>query len=177
MPILSWLRNKITDQPGSTPLPRHGRAPWIEIGACYRFALPDGRWAYCQHIHVAPDFGYVVRVFDRITGDPLDSPAELEGAGLLFPPVFAAMIAARRYRLWHKIGVLPVNNFVFPKFRQTMGTKPGTYHDWRIWDGKKTTVLGDLPIKLRSLELKCVWACEGLGERIVAGTYRGDLMF
>ena len=87
------------------------------------------------------------------------------------------MLAARRYRLWQKIGVLPIGHFVFPKFRITMGTKPGTYTDWRIWDGKKQKMIGTLPPELRSLELKCVWGCEALADRIVAGTHRGDRMF
>ena len=58
-----------------------------------------------------------------------------------------------------------------------MGTKPGTYDTWWIWDGKKETKIGKLPEHLRSLELKCVWGDEALEERIVAGTYRGDFMF
>jgi hypothetical protein len=57
-----------------------------------------------------------------------------------------------------------------------MGTKPGVYHDWRIWDGTHRKAIGDLPAPLRSLELECVWGDEALEERIVAGTYRGDRM-
>jgi len=71
---------------------------------------------------------------------------------------------------------MPVKDFVFPKFRQAMGTKPGTYDSWFIWDGKKERKIGTLPEQLRSLELRCVWGDEGLEERIVAGTYRGDRM-
>ncbi len=47
-----------------------------------------------------------------------------------------------------------------------MGPKPGTYFDWRIWDGKRTKMIGDLPVSLRPLELKCVWGCEALAKRI-----------
>jgi hypothetical protein len=70
-----------------------------------------------------------------------------------------------------------VDGFVFPTFRVTMGTKPGIYHDWRIWDGKKTVNIGSLPEHMHSLELKQVWGDEGLVERIIAETYRGDQMF
>ena len=58
-----------------------------------------------------------------------------------------------------------------------MGTKPGTYNDWTIWDGSKTIRLGKLPVEYRSLELKCVWGGEGLEERILQAYYRGDQMF
>ncbi len=149
----------------------------IEIGDCFRVHLPDGRWAYCQYVQQNDDLGYLVRVFDRITAEPLTSTTELEGAGLLFPPVFVGLRASVRSGRWERIGTMPVNGFEFPKFRATMGTKPDTYHDWRIWDGKKTVTIGNLPEQMRSLELKQVWGDEGLEERIVAGTYRGDRMF
>jgi hypothetical protein len=58
-----------------------------------------------------------------------------------------------------------------------MGTKPGVYHDWRIWDGTNTVWIGDLPENLRKLQLKGISGYETLEERIVAGTYRGDRMF
>jgi hypothetical protein len=57
-----------------------------------------------------------------------------------------------------------------------MGTKPGTYDDWAIWDGLKTIKIGRLPVEYRSLELKCVWGDEGLEERILQGSYRGRHM-
>lgn len=149
----------------------------IEIGDCFRIPLPDGRWAYCQYVHHSSELGYLVRVFDHIGGDPLNSPEELVGAGLLFPPVFVGLRASVRSGRWVKIGAMPVHGFVFPKFRQTFGTKPGTYHNWFIWDGSNTVEIGRLPKRMRSLELKQVWGDKGLEERIVAGTYRGDRMF
>jgi len=57
-----------------------------------------------------------------------------------------------------------------------MRTKPGVYHDWRIWDGSEAVKVGDLPEQYRSLELKTVWGDQGLEEQIVAGTCRGDRM-
>jgi hypothetical protein len=74
------------------------------------------------------------------------------------------------------IGNFPVGEFEFPKFRFTMRTKPGVYHDWRIWDGSEAVKVGDLPEQYRSLELKTVWGDQGLEEQIVAGTCRGDRM-
>jgi hypothetical protein len=148
-----------------------------EVGDCFRIPLPDGRWAYCQYVQQSDELGYLVRVFDRITAEPLSSIEDLEEAELLFPPVFVGLRASVRNGRWQKIGVMSVNSFQFPKFRFTMGTKPGTYHDWRIWDGRSTANIGDLPEHMRSLELKQVWGDEGLEERIVAGTYRGDRMF
>lgn len=146
------------------------------VGDFYRIPLPDRRFAYCQHVYRVESYGDVVRVFNRLTSAPLSSPEGLEKAGLLFPPVFAALVAAVRGKRWQLIGNEPIRGFVLPKFRFTMGTKPGTYDDWRIWDERKTRRVGKLPAELRSLELKCVWGCEALAERIVAESYRGDHM-
>jgi len=148
----------------------------IEVGDCFRIPLPDGRWAYCQYVQQSDELGYLIRVLDRITPKPLNSIEDIEGAGLLFPPVFVGLRASVRSGRWQKIGAMPVDGFDFPKFRITMGTKPGIYHDWRIWDGKATVSIGELPEHMRFLELKQVWGDEGLEERIVAGTYRGDRM-
>jgi hypothetical protein len=147
------------------------------IGTCLSIPLPDGRWAYCQYVHRIEDYGDIVRVFDCITDEPLTSCEELKTANLLFPPVFAALIAALRGSIWQVVGYFPVEDFVMPKFRFTMGTKPGTYFDWQVWDGRKTKKIGALPAEMRTLELRCVWGCLALAERIAAGTYRGDRMF
>lgn len=147
------------------------------IGNFYTIPLPDGRFAYCQYVCRVESYGDVVRVFNRFTSERLSSPQELENADLLFPPVFAALLAAVRGKRWESIGNAPVRGFVLPKFRFTMGTKPGTYDDWRIWDEKKTRRIGKLPVEMRSYELKCVWGCDALAERIVAGSCRGDQMF
>lgn len=149
----------------------------IEVGDCFRIPLADGRWAYCQYVQHSDELGYLIRVFDRITKDPLSSIDDIEDTGLLFPQVFVGLRASVRSGRWQKIGTMPVADFVFPKFRMTTGTKPGTYNDWRIWDGTSAVNIGELPEHMRSLELKQVWGDEGLEERIVAGTYRGERMF
>jgi hypothetical protein len=148
-----------------------------KIGDAFEIPLSDGRLAYCQYVLRKEDFGDLVRVFNLLSPEPLESAEPLLRSNILFPPVFAALVAAVRYGIWKRIGNLPVEPFEFPKFRQTMGTKPGTHYDWRIWDGKKTRMIGELPASLRSLELKCIWGCEALSERIGGGTYRGDRMF
>jgi hypothetical protein len=91
--------------------------------------------------------------------------------------VFVGLRATVKNGRWVRIRNLQVKDFTFPQFRQTMGTKPGTYHDWRIWDGENTVIIGDLPEGMRSLQLKSVWADEALENSIVARTYRGDRMF
>jgi hypothetical protein len=149
----------------------------LKVGDYFRIPLPGGRWAYCQHVNRNAELGFLIRVLDQITSEPLDSIANLQDVSFLFPPVFVGLQATARSGRWAIIGNGPVNNFEFPKFRQCMGTKPGTYYDWRIWDGKKTKKIGELPPALRSLELRQVWGDEGLEERIVAGSYRGDRMF
>jgi Immunity protein 26 len=121
--------------------------------------------------------GYLIRVFDRISSEPLDSTSGLEHAGLLFPPVFVGLPVPVRRERWKRIGNMTVQHFMHPKFRETIGTKPGTYHDWRVWDGRQTVKVGDLPDNMRSLELLSVWGDEALENRIISGTYSGDEMF
>ena len=149
----------------------------IQIGDVYRIPLPDGTFTYCQYVYSHPRMGYLVRVFDLTTTEPLNSVEQLAGANDRFPPVFVGLRATVRNGRWIRIGNLKVEDFAFPKFRQTMSTKPGTYHDWRIWDGKETVFIGDLPESLRGLQLQSVWADMALENRIIAGTYRGDRMF
>jgi len=136
--------------------------------------MADG--AIASTFYRVESYGDVVRVFQQITAEPLSSPDGLEKERLLFPPVFVALVAAVRGKLWQLIGNVPVGEFALPRYRFTMGTKPGTYDDWRIWNERKTVKVGKLPTEMRSLELKCVWGCEALAERIAAGTYRGDRM-
>src|SRR6202012_3888115 len=133
----------------------------------------DGRLAYCRLMRRG-DLGFMVQVFNVFRNDPVTSIEELENAPPLFPPVFVGLLATVRAGRWKKIGNAPVKYFEHPKFRQTMGTKPGTYNDWTIWDGSTTIRLGKLPVEYRSLELKCVWGDEGLEERILQAYYRGD---
>lgn len=149
----------------------------IKIGDCFRIPLADGRFAYCQYVYQHREFGYLVRVFDKITSEPFNTAETLQTAIPLVPPVFVGLRASVRSGRWKNIGNIAVRDFAFAKFRITMGTKPGTYHDWRIWDGTTTRTIGDLPIELRSLEIQCVWGDEALEERIASGTYRGQQMF
>ena len=148
----------------------------IKVGDCFSIPLPDGRFAGCQFVHWNAELGYLIRVFDRITSESLDSTSGLEQAGLLFPPVFVGLRAPVRSGRWKRIGNIAVHDFEHPKFRETLGTKPGTYHDWRVWDGRQTVKVGDLPSHMRSLELKLVWGDEALENRIISATYRGDKM-
>jgi hypothetical protein len=152
------------------------KRPTIKVGDVYQIHLPNHKWAYAQFLQHNEQLGYLIRVFDRITDRPIDDVTALNGARHLFPPVFVGLVATLRSERWRKIGNLEIGQFEFPKFRNTIGTKPGTYHNWYIWDGHDSIKIGDLPPELRALELEMVWGDEGLEERIVAGTYRGDKM-
>jgi hypothetical protein len=148
----------------------------IKLGDCFEIPLPNGRFAYCQHINRNPTLGFLVQVFSHLSHEPVQSINDLLGQPLMFPPVFVGLQATARDERWKRIGNLPVTSFVFPHFRQTVGTKPGTYSSWSVWDGEHTRHIGKLPKELRKLELECVWGDQALEERIMAGTYRGDKM-
>jgi hypothetical protein len=137
----------------------------IAIGDCLEIPLPSGQVAYCQCIGLNEQLGYMVRVFDKIGGDRLASATALQDAKELFPPVFVAI----RPRRWRRIGRLPVVPFDFPRFRHFYGSGPGTYQNWRIWDGRERTFLGALPPELRQLEVEVVWTDIALENRIATG--------
>ena len=56
------------------------RAPRIKLGDFFQIPLPDGRYAYCQHVNWNDQMGFLVPVFDgktqRFTGA---LPPELRG--------------------------------------------------------------------------------------------------
>lgn len=143
----------------------------LNIGDCFAIPLPDGRYAYGQYVffHTEPDgYGYLIRVFKIISTVIIDV-TDIQGAELLFPPVFVGLPAAIRKNRWRMIGLLPIENFSFPLFRATNGYGAGTFHDWRIWDGQKYRFIGDLPDELHSLEVLAIWGAELLEERIAYG--------
>jgi hypothetical protein len=113
--------------------------------------------------------GCLVRIFSLTTVKALSCAEELRACGEMFPPVFVGLPVSVRTGRWKYIGSMPAGNFLFPLFRATSATKPGTYENWWIWDGEKDRFVGKLPKKLRSLEHKVVWGDELLEERIESG--------
>jgi hypothetical protein len=71
-----------------------------KIGDVFEIPLSDGRQAYCQYVLRKDDFGDMVRVFRLFSSEPLISTNQLLGNGILFPPVFAALLAAVRGGIW-----------------------------------------------------------------------------
>ena len=144
----------------------------LRIGDCFRIPSNDGRSAYGQYIYWdgrKPDgLGCMIRIFGRLVNE--DLPIEdLDFRKLLFPPVFVGLNPPIRSGRWKKIGSLPVEKFIFPKFRSTNGHKPGVYSDWRIWNGKQEISLGKLPPEYRNLEKEICWGDELLEDRIFYG--------
>ncbi|MCL4517012.1 MAG: immunity 26/phosphotriesterase HocA family protein [Firmicutes bacterium] len=144
----------------------------LKVGDVFVIPLPDGRKAYGQFVfwddRKPYGLGFLVQIFDLIT--EVEVPVEqLRSTRPLFPPVFVGLRASIRSGRWRVVGRLPVEGFVFPKFRWTNGGKPGIYHDWKIWDGEQVVFVGDLPPEYRSLELFCVWGDELLEDRIATG--------
>ena len=140
----------------------------IGVGDCFQMTLPDGRFAYCQYIQWNEKLGYLIRVFDRISEEPLPVEA-LRGCKELFPPVFVGLKASVASGRWKRIGSLEVPKFRFPTFRCTSATKPGIYENWWLWGGGEQRFIGKLPPELRSLEIELVWGDELLEERIATG--------
>lgn len=158
------------------------KMPTLKIGDCFDVPLPDGRRAYGQYLfwdgppdRPASGLGCLVQIFDVISQDHV-SLEKLRSAGILFPPVFTGLKAAIKSGDWRIVGHMPVEGFVFPEFRSTFGTKPGVYHDWKIWDGEKETFVGDLQTEHRALEGKVVWGYKLLEDRIATGANRHEHM-
>jgi hypothetical protein len=140
----------------------------INLGDFFQIPLPDGRYAYCQHVNWNDQIGFLVQVLDRISDHPLKI-GELEGAQPLFPPVFVGLRAAVNSGRWKRIGNKPVTDFKFPLFRATSATKPGKYDNWWLFDGSTQRFIGELPAELRTLEVEVAWGYEMLEQRIATG--------
>jgi len=142
--------------------------PRIKLGDVFAIDLPDGRIGYVHVLYVHPKYGYLVQVLDRITREEI-SETDLTDTGGQFPPVFVDLIGGVKSGSWKKIGNLPIRDFVFPTFRLTVATKPGTYENWWLWSGAERRFIGKLPAEMRSLEVEQVWGYEILAERIATG--------
>src|SRR5690242_13149278 len=116
----------------------------LKIGDFFRIPLPDGRSAFAQYI-LRDGFGGLTRIFDWVSAEPV-ALEKLSPKRLLFPPVYVGLLAALKEGRWQIVGNCPIEeDFKFPRFRFSFGAKPGIYHDWKIYDGKNWTVIGDLP--------------------------------
>jgi Immunity protein 26 len=132
-------------------------------GDIYRIALPDGLFAYAHVLLIHAEYGYLVRVFDRVGQE---TPVQdLTNSGELFPPVFVALTQATKAGAWRRVGTLPVSAFEFPTFRLSP-----LYENWCIWDGAaERRFIGRLPQEMRSLEIEMIWSYQFLAERIATG--------
>jgi hypothetical protein len=149
------------------------RSPKPRVGDCFAIPLKDGGYAFCQYIAWNAEMGFLVRVFD-VRSRTILTADQLRGKPPMFPPVFVGLRATLRSGRWKAIGNFGVEPFEFPRFRQTLATSGGVYHDWRIWDGSATRFVGELPPEDRNLELLCTWGDEALEERILTREARGD---
>ena len=145
------------------------------VGDVLAFSLPSGQICYAHYIQLHPEFGTLVRIFRTDDQEPR-SPQNVYQAQSPFNPVFVGLYAAVRSGRWKSIGTLAPPPEPFPRFRWTFGTKPGKYTDWRIWDGQRDVLVGELPPADRALELRLVWGAEGLEERLAGARHRGDEM-
>jgi hypothetical protein len=142
----------------------------IKLGDFFQIPLPDGRYAYCQHVNRNDQMGFLVQVFDRLSDHPIKIE-ELNESKPLFPPVFVGLQAALSSGRWKRIGNVPVTNFKFPLFRATSATKPGKYDNWWLFDGQRQQFLGALPTELQNLEVEVAWGYEMLEHRIATGNH------
>jgi hypothetical protein len=147
---------------------RIGMAQRIKVGDYFEIPLPDGRFAYCQHVNWNDQMGFLVQVFDRISDRSLRME-DLAGAKPMFPPVFVGLRAAVSSGRWKRIGNRSVTDFKFPLFRATSATKPGKYDNWRLFDGQSQRFIGTLPAEMRDLEVEVAWGYEMLEQRISTG--------
>ena len=85
------------------------------------------------------------------------------------PPVFIGFGDAFTKGGWRVIGHARVDPFPVPRFRASFGLKPGTYHDWKIYDGIVVRAIGDLLPEFRSLEFLCGWSPQAIELRIRTG--------
>ena len=142
----------------------------IRVGDCFAIPLPNGRDTCCQYVTWNDTYGYLIRVFAKITSEIVPATDDFQNVGEMFPPVFVGLRASVTSGRWKPLGRLSVPDFEFPRFRYRHGDlSPGAYDDWMLWDGQHHQPIGRLPSELRSLEHELVWSDELLEERIATG--------
>ena len=132
-----------------------------QIGDCFLIPLSDGRFAYGQFVFWDHGNGPLSRIFAWVTETPLPLTKVLTEK-LMFPPVFIGFGSVFRDGRWRILGSLPVTEFVFPRFRSSFATRPGKYHDWKIYDGENMIAVDDLSPPNRSLEFLCGWSPQAI---------------
>ena len=152
----------------------------IGIGDIIEMPLSNGRKVFGQYVFMDKKMGPLVQVFDLITEHPIQLE-QLKDAKALFPPVITGLFAAIRTKLWHVIGHLPVEGFVYPKFVSTFyNEKNGKAGVWFMWDGEKSIRIGDkLSPEYKKLEYLVVWDPHDVVHRIETKEYPypyGDLI-
>ncbi|MCD4754139.1 MAG: immunity 26/phosphotriesterase HocA family protein [Anaerolineaceae bacterium] len=153
----------------------------IKIGDVFEIPLKGERKAYGQYVFKDKNQGPLVQIFDIIGEDTIPNLDDIRKAKPLFPPVITGINAAIRTGMWHIIGRLPIEDFVYPKFVSAhYDEKTGEAYCWFLWDGKQYSRIGiKLPKKYKHLEYLGGWSPYDVVDRIETGKYPypyGDLI-
>ena len=153
--------------------------PNLKVGDVFVIPLGQDKYAYGQYVfnddYKAKNIseytghGCMVKIFNHIT-ENIKPFSEVIDKKEMFPYIFTGLVGAIEKKRWKVIGHAPIQNFTYPKFRKTFGLTDGKKNDWKIWDGKAMTFLGELPKEYLGLEKLCVWGYETLEKRILRGT-------
>jgi len=154
----------------------------IKIGDIFEIQINNKKRVFGQYIYKDIHQGPLIQIYNYT----LDIKSkfvidELQISQLLFPPVITGLFAAIRTNLWHIVGKLPVENFIYPKFVCAYyHQETGEAYRWFIWDGEKYTDIGlVLPEEYKKLEYLVVWSPFDVISRIETGIYPfpyGDLI-
>jgi hypothetical protein len=140
-------------------------------GQCFRIRVGDKGFAFAQYV-LWTDDGPMFRLYDTVTNGEA-SIEQVVGTPSRFV-IVGGIPGALKAGWWTFAGRLPVSSFTHPRFRFTFARKPGVHHDWKIWDGKSETFVGELAPELRTLEFRCGWSPQALEDRLLTGRCFAD---
>jgi len=142
----------------------------FRVGDIFEIPLPDKRYAYAQYLHKDKKYIHLIKIFDYFTNNNKPNLENIKLSKPLFLPVFTSLGHAVKDENWGIIGNLPVENFIFPKFLNTIYYFTGKAGVWYLYDGEKEISLGrELPEEYKNLEFASLYAPDLIVQRIMTG--------
>jgi hypothetical protein len=133
------------------------------------FEIPTAKGlAYAQYTHQHPQFGGLIRVFDRLFSKRPESFDRLVHEPVRFStffPVRAAIMRGSFKIVGH--AEIASQNKVFPVFRDGVpDPKTKKVATWWFWDGEKSWKVGEITPEQRKMPIRAIWTDAFLIERI-----------
>jgi hypothetical protein len=128
-----------------------------KLGDVIEFQVGDGV-AYAMYTHEHPEYGSLLRVWNRVHEVGCTDLQTLVQAMPSFTCFFSLRAALSRgiVKIAGHIAI-PQNLLSFPIFRTGMVGPDGSVNSWWLWDGNSSLKVGDLTVEQSRLPVRGIW--------------------